>query len=554
MLSTTHFMHQSIQEYHLRSGSYMNGFGKLALHKFFWGMWGAAVLLVVFIYSLTISVAPYLHADEFMTLDLGRIVLHPNTGWSIAWITSKDHPVFFIFYLGPVFQELCYTAFGQYAPRISAIIGALVASTILVKWLLLKGTNRNAAFILGLVFLLDPIFVQAYTMARVDGWTMAFCLLSCCLIVRSASLSLNYKRLKINLFFAGFLAAIGLFIWPSAIFLYPLIAFELFTLFGKLKVNNISIKQLFALFILTAVGGIIAVLIILIPISSYLIQQFNNLVDGVTVNTHSGIDKGSTYVNLISSAKKMIGSLKFTPVVSLLAAVAFCIRKQIGLLLVCLIAAFAMMASLVYINRVQYLLPYLIVAIAEGYSSIMLFATTPKIKRFSELAVLLLLISWAALFSLGIRSYFALFQSENRNRNLIYTAATTLIGKGNHRVIAPFEFYYPGRKLGWQMYGAYIAYDEVFTSEMFANLLSHVDYVILKNEEEISEKFILQMKNEGLNERDYYKVYSLKNDRFNGKNTFTSRIRNLYSIFRKPYGPYKLFVRTASRTPHLSKN
>jgi len=547
-------MHQNIQEFHPIDNFFIINFGKFAPHNFFWGMWGAAILLIVLIYSLTISVAPYLHSDEFMTLDLGRIVLHPNTGWSIAWITSKDHPVFFIFYLGPVFQELCYTTFGQYAPRVSAIVGALIAATILVKWLLLKGTYKNAAFILGLVFLLDPIFVQAYTMGRVDGWTMAFCFLSCCQICNSGSFSSNYKALKAHLFFAGFFAAIGLFIWPSAIFLFPLISFELFTLFVKLKAAGIITKQRFLLFISMGVGGIVAALIIVIPIAPYLVQQFYNLVDGVTVNTQSGAAQGNMYANLQSSGFKIIGSLKFTPVITILAAVAFCIKKQIGLILACLIACLIMMFTLVYIHRVQYLLPYLIVAIAGAYSSHLLIAEKLKFKRSGEVFMLILLISWAALFSLGIRTYFATFQYKNRDRELVYKAAITLIGKGNHTVFAPYEFYYPGRKLGWKMYGPYIPYDKVFTSEMLANLLSHVDYVIVKNEVEISEQFVVQMKNEGLSEQDNYKVYANKNDLFTGKNTFASRVRNLYSIFRQPYGPYKLFVRIGGRTLPSRKN
>ncbi|MDB5119085.1 MAG: hypothetical protein JWN56_303 [Sphingobacteriales bacterium] len=545
-------MHLSFQPFSYPENTFNINSKKVAPYKFFWGMWIAALVLIVFVYSLTIAVAPYLHADEFMTLDLGRIVLNPETTWSIAWITSKNHPVFFIFYLGPVLQELSYTTFGQYGPRISAILGALVASTVLVRWLLLKGTHRNAAFILGLVFLLDPIFVQAYTMARVDGWTMAFCLLSCCLICRSVVFSSNYKLLKSHLFFAGVFAAIGLFIWPSAIFLFPLIIFELYSLFVKLKTAGVTIKQRFLLVILMGVGGVLASVIILIPLIPQLIQKIHYLIDGVTVNTQSGAAKGSVISNLFSSGIKLLSVLKFTPVVFFLAAIAFILRKQTGLILACLTASFIMMFTLVYIHRVQYLLPYFIVAIASVYSLNQISSKKIELNRFKKLIGLTLLLFWSVFFSIGIRSYFAAFQHQNRDRDLVYHAANALLGKGNHAVFAPFEFYYPGRKLGWKLYGPYIPYDEVFTSTMFANILSNVDYVIIKNDIQIPSQFINQMNNEGLYERDSYQVYAVKDDQFNGKTTFTSSIRNLYSIFRQPYGPYKLFIRQGIHNRHLS--
>lgn len=551
---TGQFMHSDIQEFPSIENRFTINNTEVASHKFFWGMWGAALVLIAFIYLLTISVAPYLHADEFMTLDLGRIILHPNMSWSIAWITSKNHPVFFVFYLGPVLQELSYNAFGQYGPRLSAILGALVAATILVKWLLLKNTQKNAAFILGIVFLLDPIFVQAYTMGRVDGWTMAFCLLACCLICKSAAFSSNYNRLKINLIFAGVFTVISLFIWPSAIFLIPLILCELYLLFLKLKNDGVSTKQRFILFMLMAAGGFVTAVFILIPLLPELSQQIHYLIDGVTVNTTSGAPKGNMLSKLFTSGIKLLSVLKFTPLVFLLAFIACLVRKQYGLMFACLFSAIIMLYTLIYIHRVQYLLPYFTAAIASIYSLNLSPATKFQFNPYSKRLILVLLISWATIFSLGIRTYFAAYQRQNRDRDLIYTAANALLGKGNYAVFAPFEFYYPGRKLGWKLYGPYIPYDEVFTSTMFANLLSHVNCVIIKNDKPISTEFINQMNNVGFYERKSYRVYVVKNDQFDGKTTFESSIRNLYSIFRQPYGPYKLFVKQGGQNTSISKN
>src|SRR5438045_3633725 len=111
--------------------------------RLFWGKWLLIMVLVTMLFSLTLTVAPFVHMDELVIVDLGRIMLHPQTDWSIAWIAERNQPAFFIFYLGPVLQEISYQLLGQYGPRIIALLGALLAATIVVKWLLVKGASRN---------------------------------------------------------------------------------------------------------------------------------------------------------------------------------------------------------------------------------------------------------------------------------------------------------------------------------------------------------------------------------------------------------------------------
>jgi hypothetical protein len=152
----------------------------------FWGKWLLAALAVLLIFSLTIEVAPFLHKDEFMIIDIGRIILNPDTDWSITWLVKRGEPVFLWFYVGPVVQELAFQSIGQYGPRIIALIGALAAATTMIGWLLARGTSRNAALLLGLIFLIDPIFVQAFTLGRVDGWTIALAI-SACWILRTTA-------------------------------------------------------------------------------------------------------------------------------------------------------------------------------------------------------------------------------------------------------------------------------------------------------------------------------------------------------------------------------
>ena len=86
----------------------------------------------------------------------GRVILYPNTNWSIAWLMTKPTSCFIIL-CGSVLQELAFEFLGQYGPRICALTGALFAANMLRQWLLARGTSQNASFLLSLVFLLDPL-------------------------------------------------------------------------------------------------------------------------------------------------------------------------------------------------------------------------------------------------------------------------------------------------------------------------------------------------------------------------------------------------------------
>lgn len=120
------------------TGSYSQGLGK------FWGIWIVALVLVLLIFSLVLNVAPFLHIDEFMTVDLGRVILQPDSAWSIAWMTERSQPAFVFFYIGPVLQELAYLGLGEYGPRISGVEGAFVAATAIVRYFANSSTGVSS--------------------------------------------------------------------------------------------------------------------------------------------------------------------------------------------------------------------------------------------------------------------------------------------------------------------------------------------------------------------------------------------------------------------------
>jgi len=480
-----------------------------------------------------------------MTLELGRIVLDPTTSWSIAWLTDRAESVFFWSYIGPVMQEMSYQAVGQIGPRVSAIIGGLLASTILVGWLVARKTSPGIAFLLGLVFLLDPLFVQGYTMGRVDGWAIGLSLCAC-LILRNA---INKPPVTgfINrpLLLAGAFAALAFFIWPSAIFIFPLIILEFFYLAKTYKVTD---KKRAVLHITQfALGGLIMGVLILLPIATLLYTQFEKVIEGFTVNTRFGAKWGEKPegLALFASSLEILRVLKFTPFLFLFGLLALIMRQQTGLLIACLFAAFLMLSTLVYLQRVQYLLPYFITSIAV-FSQIEI-ANSKLRKLFKPLVIITLLI-WPLSLSLGVRTALALDNESERDRHLVFDAARSMIGQGKHMVYIPYEFYYSGRSLGWQMYKPYLAFGDTLSTDALKKVLPHVDYVIMY-EWEVQKSFDEQLKKDGLEDRGTFYIYKDATGKSDiTKTTNISRIRNLYSIFRKPYGPYKLYVRRYSST------
>src|SRR6478735_1099732 len=94
-------------------------FNNFIAAKRFWVLWFFAIAAVGITYITILSVAPYLHSDEFTIVELGRIMLHPTTDWGLPWLITKDQPVFIWFYVGPMLQELSFKIIGQYGPRVS---------------------------------------------------------------------------------------------------------------------------------------------------------------------------------------------------------------------------------------------------------------------------------------------------------------------------------------------------------------------------------------------------------------------------------------------------
>ncbi len=499
-----------------------------------------SLLLAGMIHLSTIGIAPYLHLDEFMIIDLGRIVMNPGTDWSIAWLPGSDQPVFFWFYLGSVAQELVFRLAGEYGPRIFALAGALVAARVMLSYLLLRRTRRIQAAVLSLVFLLDPLFVQSYSMGRLDSWTLA-CGLFTCVLLRQAKLRPQSLRRPSfgRIALAGSFMSIGWLIWPSSVFLLPLILTDLRGAASSFRTRQLQISAIgyFAL------GCILTALILMIPITPVIINELQSPLDGIATNTRSG-SPGSplTAEYHLAQLREFVRILKFTPFVVLLAALACLVIRKTGLVYGMLAAAGIMLVTVVYIHRVQYLLPYLIALIASLYTPPRQAAYLARRRRPRlKLAGLAALLLWCTGLSVITRTILALEHRQERNRDLVSRAAASMIGPGHHGVLMPGEFYYAGRRLGWKMYKPYLAQNEPLKPETLEKVLPHLEYVIWSGSS-LPAVFERALTRNGLHRQGNFRIYP--QPMAGGEaSSWINGIRNLFSLQRRPYGPYIVYAR-----------
>lgn len=514
----------------------------------FWQIWFSALVLVSIALFSLMDVAPSLHGDEFMIVDLGRVILQPDSNWSITWMTDRNEPAFVFFYLGPVLQELAFQAVGQYGPRVSGVLGAFVAATALVGLLLARDTSRAAALMLGLAFLLDPIFLQAYTLGRVDGWAMATCLISCWILRKAAGERDAATNRRVAAAGAG--SALAFFIWPSAVFLLPLILLELVRMTTKVQSVQFYSKAFFISIAIFTLSGIITTVLLVVPVASKFYHLFWNIVDGFIINMQSGPSnaKGAGTGAVYQSTLSLFQTLKFTPFIVLFGLLGIYIRRDVGVICAGVTATLIMVLTLVYMHRVQYLIPYFIIIIAgifeRGYDYKHSFKSTISIATKLNM---ILVISWSIVISIVARSILAFDEKVNRKRELIYQAAMTMIGYGKHAVCIPGpEFYYAGRSLGWEMYKPYAAVGDTLSTDKLKGIITHIDYLILPSWEEAEEFDCLLLK-EGMEGYQWFYLYPEQITDFDGKTTNIYRIRNLFSIFRQPYGPYILYKREKAK-------
>lgn len=489
------------------------------------------VFILLIISSLN---GPFLHPDELIIVDLGRNILEPSSNWTVSWIPNIQEPAFLISYLGVVIQELNYEYFGQYGPRIFALLGGIAAATVLIGWLQKRNIPDNIILLLGLVFLLDPLFVQSYTIGRIDGWCMCLCLGSCWIIHDNNFYCRRKRQYYFRLFSAGIVAALAFFIWPSAIFLFPLVFMELFDSYTLNKKSEFENREFFKMLLFFFSGCIILSFLLLIPILKQLSHQLENIFQALYTNTHAG--PNYYILGPLNNMLELPRVLKFSPFIFLSAILAFFKLRNRSILISFCIVTVLMVFTVVYIQRVQYLIPYFIIAISALFQK----GSSKVVSSSLRKTILTTMLIWAVGLSIAFRT-FLIYDNHNRDdRKMLEQTAMIMLGKGEHEVFIPFDFYYSGRSLNWNMHRPYLGVGSPVTVEVLAQLLPKVDYVIMEDPTKEIENEIIK---KGFVIKGEYQLYKDPPKPFSGITTNIHRVRNLYSIFTKPYGPYKLYIR-----------
>lgn len=517
------------------------------VESIFWIKWSGCILFLLILFVFTLQVAPFLHMDEVLTVELGRTILHSRTDWSITWMTDRNEPAFVFFYIGPLLQEVMYQILGQYGPRIFALFSAMMAATVMVKYLLLHSISKNNAFILGLVFLLDPLFVQAYTLGRIDGLSICFALSACCFLRAAANNSIANHAVNLNVLLSGTLITLALFTWPSAFFLFPLVLMEWINLVKKKNVvsslHKTSVLKYAGLF---TIASIVTTMLMLLPVLSQFYSSIGNMIEGLKINTTTGpeVGVGSGLIIKFSSLVEFIRVLKFTPFVFLIAIFSFIRKPNVNLLLALLAAFVLIFTTIVYIHRVLYLLPYLLLSIAFFIEKLRLHYF--RLFNLSVQSVMLfVLIVWCVGLSVVSKTYLGWLELITGRREAIENAAHKMVGKANERVLLldTYEFYYYGRSMGWKMFSPYASMGKPLSSLPLQKMLQNVNVVIIK-QWQLSPALANQLKGEKFTNRSTYQLYPQSSNKAQNNVTTENRLRSLYRIVKQPYGPYFIFKRT----------
>ena len=497
----------------------------------FWWLWCLVGVVVCAVHLTTLTISPTYWQDEVQIVDLGRVTLNPTSSdWSITW-SDDDRPRNYLTYVGPVLQEMAYRIAGSSSagPRISSILGALVAATVALGWLLSRGVPQAASWLLCLAFFLDPLLVQGYRGARVDVWAMAFCLTSCW-VLRHV-LSQSDKRLPSKWFvmLAGGLAAAAVFLWPTSIVLYPLIMVELAYLVRKIK-EAASWKSTVSYLLAFAAGGLVLTVLLIIPVIHQAVWMFDSMQKEV-------VQRVTSY-SLIDSVRATIIVFRTTPILPLVALVGALYRREGWLIVAIAVAVIIVLNSFSYDHRVVYLLPYFLVLSAGFYQHLEERGSGKTYRRVGTM-LLIGLLAWSVGLTLVLRPMLAWSQKAERNPKILLEAAEASIGAGTYHVLVdPWEFYYAGRTLGWKIYRP--DPDGEFSEVDRQKLLEHMDYALFRYIDYVPyiERLDSVMSQAGLYHRDTLMTSQEYPEEDGEILSFLGRFRGA-----KPYGPYLLYRR-----------
>jgi hypothetical protein len=434
---------------------------------------------VIFCLAAATAMLPHLNLwpriaqDEVQILDLGRTALNPVTDWSMGWLVEESRPRSAGRISMVALQELAFalTAPSNFGPRFFSLLGAILAATAALGWLLARSSPPLAALLLASAFLLDPLFNESYRQARVDSWAFVFVLSACWLLQATRGPMPSAQRRWWLLFVAGLFAGSAPSVWKTSYALMPLVALEFFYVLQAVwrRAAERPLSRVLSNGAGFVAGGAIA---------------FVSLHAGVFLNWASYLtnlqrDFRVQSAGVVTSRNIFDMYFLYDPIIVLAVVASLLIRRELGLFLALAVSLLMMYQTMMYPMRILYLLPYF-AAIIGGACAVIASGREKPRRKAILIGTLALLISWNAGVSLVKRPLIAYFQQDARSPDHIREVLEDAIGVGPYRVLLEeWDMYYAARSLGWKSYKVYGPLRR--RSPKFREFLKGMDYVIQRN-------------------------------------------------------------------------
>lgn len=286
--------------------------------------------------------------------------------------------------------------------------------------------------------------MMAYTAGRIDGWMLA-----CAFAAGYQLCCFEASGRAWHLFAAGCLISLGFFVWPSIAFLLPLLGLELW------RANRRCSRPLWQSLAIAGSGAALVFLglglVLLLRVPSVLSDIPRQLaVAGMAGSAASGLatDIRSELRTLVAL---LIVRSPWNVPFAILVWRSGASRAPLAWML---LPIAIMLATLLYGNRVIYLLPYLTIA----FSGVFAAATAmPERRRKPGAAAWWLLLGSVAtsfVFAAVVRPVLPWLHRATRSETLLYAAAQSAAARSSSVCLdgSAIEFYLMGRSLDWRMF------------------------------------------------------------------------------------------------------
>lgn len=435
----------------------------------------ATLAMTVAVHCATLTISPRPWTDECQILDYGR-TLYPDSDQSYAATWSvANKPVYPLAYVGCLIQETAYRMAGRSmaGPRLAAMLGAALAAVAMHLWLTAAGITPWIAFVATCSFLWDPLFVQGYRGARVDGWCIGFMLLALVFVRKSTAAE---RQWPFVLSIGACLAVSGL-TWPSAILLVPLLLHEMYVAAGSASdaaaTRSLAVTGFTAArFALVAGGAAMAcIAVLLLPFFDEIRGMVSDLASGVGSNT---ANQTTSMASKLCRLPPLFERTPWLPLAALLGVGWFGPRSW----LVAFAAAAAGVAlSRPYEHRAVYLIPYFVYGFAAAADRAWTARRTWRWTKIAVTCASVVLLVWSAGMSLVARTAVALRERETRDPRLLEHIVDEITqGERGTVLLGSWSLYYPFRARGWAFWGPGDA-------RTLAEITESLDYDVVVHEE-----------------------------------------------------------------------